>query len=127
LFFAAPMIAYSAGHADRGEKLADVTAKSVSYVGIPALTTMIGAMTGNPVLGLALGFLPTTGVEKSIYRGVRAFTEFDRKTRRLECGGRYEDSATAARLRMRSIQDMSGAVGSARRFLGNEALYLHDQ
>ena len=126
MFLAAPMIAYSAGRAERGEKLADITAKSVSYIGVPALTTMIGSMTGNPALGLLLGFLPTIGIEKRIYRAVRTFTEFDRKTHRLECGGNYQDSATSARLRMRNLKDMNGAMGSARRWLGNEALYLHE-
>jgi hypothetical protein len=51
--------------------------------------------------------------------------DFDRRTRRLEMGGRYTDSETNQALRASSIREMSAAFGSARRYLGNEAALMH--
>lgn len=121
MLMSAPVIAYTASRSQRGDMLADVAAKTVSNVGIPVFTTAIGSMTGNPLLGLALGLLSTQGTERRVYRAVRYFTQWERMSKRLETGGSYQDTEAASRLRLRSMQEMSGALGSARRFLGREA------
>lgn len=123
----APMIAYAASRSQRGDMLADVSAKTASLVGVPVFATAIGAMTGNPVLGLALGLLPTQDFERRVYRSVRYFTQWERSSKRLETGGSYQDTDTAAALRLRSMQEMSGALGSTRSFLGREATFFHGQ
>lgn len=125
LALAAPLVLYSASRAARGEKLADASANSLSYIGVPALTTVLGAMTGNPLLGLAFGFLPAWGLDRRLNRAFRTFSALDRQVHRLECGGAYRDTLANFSLRRRALSDMSGAMANSRRHLGNEALLLH--
>lgn len=127
LLWSTPAVAYAAGHARRGEMLEDTVSKSASMIGVPVLATAIGAMTGNPFLGLALGLLPTRGIERRLNGAVRLLTQFEQRTRRLETGGSYQDTATTAALRLRSMAEMSGALGASRRFLGNEAAFFAGQ
>jgi hypothetical protein len=120
-----PVIAYAAGHARHGELLAETAAKTAGWALFPTAKMAVGAALGNPLLGLALQFVPTAGIEKSIYRGVRALNHLEQNIRRLECGGDYQDTKTAANLRLRGVREMSGALQPARRFLGQEAAFFH--
>lgn len=120
-----PAIAYAAGHAKHGELLAETAAKTAGWAIFPAARLVGAAALGNPLLGLASLFLPTAGMEKSIFRAVRTFSRFERQTRRLECGGDYQDTETASRLRLRAVRDMSGAMQPARRLLGQEAAFFN--
>ena len=56
---------------------------------------------------------------------VRAVTDLGRQIRHLEFGGHYTDTETAQRLRMQAFYEMSGATSAARRYLGQEAYFLH--
>lgn len=127
LLWSTPAIAYTAGHSKRGELLSDVASRSAAQIGVPVLATAIGAITGNPLLGLALGLLPTRGIERNLHGAVKMLTQLEQNTRRLEMGGSYQDTATSAGLRLRSVQEMSGSMGASRRYLGNEAAIFAGQ
>ena len=97
------------------------TAYALAPSSLAALATGWGAARA----GLAIGALyPSFGIAHFVTRQVRKFANVDYRIRRLEMGGDYEDSATAAMARFSAVRDMSSALGASRRFLGREALYL---
>ena len=127
-----PLAAFSAAKAQRGEKLPTLVSEAA---GVAALRPMawvaheaLSTIAGGPALWMGVVVLtaaPNTLLRHSVYRGLRYLHDFDRRTRRLEMGGRYTDSETNQALRASSIQEMSAAFGSARRYLGNEAALMH--
>lgn len=127
LLWSTPGIAYAAGHSRRGELLPEIVSKSATTIGVPVLATAIGALTGNPLLGLALGLLPTERLNRKLFGATRFLTQLETNARHLETGGSYRDTETAAALRFRSMSEMSGSMGASRRFLGNEAAILAGQ
>ena len=56
---------------------------------------------------------------------VRFLTQADQRMRGLEMGCRYQDTLSARAIRIRSVEAMSGSLGAARRYLGNEAMLMH--
>jgi len=122
---ALPIVAYEAGRAPVGEKLPAAEAAVTNMFVLPAAKFGLGSLIGGPLAGLAATFLPTAGLERRIYHGLRAFSTLDRRVRRLECGGDYKDTETARVLRLRAMSEMSGAMAPARRMLGREAELMH--
>jgi len=132
-----PVMLYSAARAPRGDKLGEFAATGAAVAVYPAATTAASLMAAfipgvGPITAMAAPFVaavlaqtPAEGLERLVRRGVRTFNQWERATRRLECGGDYQDTETAARQRMTAVRDMNASLVPARRVLGQEALLMH--
>jgi hypothetical protein len=89
-------------------------------MGIPML-----GITGSKAVSMFATLYPAIGLGNFATRAVRYMANYGYHMRRIEMGGDYEDSATAAALRFAALRDMSAAHGIARSYLGREALYLN--
>jgi hypothetical protein len=133
-----PLIAYSASKAQRGEKLAELASGSAGLLTFPTMTNLttgalklVAPTIGGPVAWLAVtvgGILfanePNAWLRKSVFRSMRTLRGFDRQTRRLEAGGHYQDTKTAAAWRSSALREMSSTHQSARAYLGREAVLM---
>jgi hypothetical protein len=137
-FGGVPQIAFSAVHAQRGEVLSTFMDNSVGIASYPAMSSILSAgirfmmpasfgVAGSVAMASLLAVVPAYGLGKAAAAGVRYINTFGYKLRHIEMGGSYEDTATAQNLRMKSISDMSSAMSYSRRWLGNEASFLHDR
>lgn len=123
--------------ASRGEVIPTLAGTGIGLVSSP----ITSAATSAAVIGLAstIGCSPPglaiaaglaamyldVAVMRGASSGVRYLNEAGRKVRHFETGGNYNDTSVARNLRYQSINEMSGAVSSARSYLGREASYLH--
>lgn len=131
---ALPLIAFSAAHAPRGRMLETATSGLASAGAYPLFSGAMAAGLSLMIPGAAPAAIAVAGTVLALYpslalagfagRQFRRFSELDRKVRRLEMGGSMADSPNMRALRFRSLQEMSGSIITARRFLGNEALFL---
>lgn len=80
---------------------------------------------GRATIAAFVAALPNIAVIDKMQRGLSLLSSSDRRIQRLEMGGDFQDSETAAALRMAAVRDMSSAMGMRRRYLGAEALYFH--
>lgn len=133
MFLAAPFIGLEVASAEPGDRLATGAASTAGLFTYPVLAGMIAAglaMTGvgTPAaawIALVLAAFPNSKVEDGIHRGIRSFTDWGRQVRRLEMGGRYQDTEQARAQRYQAISAMSATMQNSRRYLGQEALLLH--
>ena len=131
------MVAHEAATAQRGELVPTTLGRSASLVTYPALAGTIAAGTATlaAVMGISIPLVgplaciaalyPDAVLGNSVSRAVRGVTDLGRQIRHLEFGGHYTDTETAQRLRMQAFYEMSGATSAARRYLGQEAYFLH--
>ena len=131
------MVAHEAATAQRGEVVPTTLGRSASLVTYPALAGTIAAGTSTlaAVMGLSIPLVgplaciaalyPDAVLGNSVSRAIRGVTDLGRQIRHLEFGGHYTDTETAQRLRMQAFYEMSGATSAARRYLGQEAYFLH--
>lgn len=130
-----PQIAFASAKMQRGEVLPTMVDTSIGIASFPGLSAVMrpaarfltaGLFGQMGVAGLSgmLAVLPAYGVGKIAAQGVRYFKDWGYNLRRIEMGGRYEDTDTASSLRMRAINDMSSALSYSRRWLGNEASFM---
>ena len=76
--------------------------------------------------GILLSSQPNEWLRKSVFRGLRELRNLDRNIRRMEFGGRYEDTETAQAMRMAAVHEMNAAHQAGRTYLGQcEALLMH--
>lgn len=124
----APLAAYSAARAERGEKLSAAVGTSAFAFLQPALaaTFAVGLPAG---IGWAaaplLALYPAYQLSGMASRQFRKFSKTAREVQRLEMGGDYRDSYSAYASRMQAMQDMTGTFQSARRWLGQEGRMMH--
>jgi hypothetical protein len=129
-----PPISFSIKHRPRGEFMSKAAGWTVGLcIGLlapfalaPALrwgAPMLGNI-GSKVASSLLTIYPAVGLGRFTSRAVRYMANYDYHIRRIEMGGDYQDSVSAAALRFVAIRNMSAAFGSARGYLGREALYL---
>lgn len=132
-----PLNAYLASKAAPGEALSVFTAETLGFgthavlsVATSSLLHIIPGFSMIPLGGRAtiaafVAALPNIAVIDKMQRGLSLLSSSDRRIQRLEMGGDFQDSETAAALRMAAVRDMSSAMGMRRRYLGAEALYFH--
>jgi hypothetical protein len=129
-----PLLAVSLASSKRGEFIPTAAAEGFSFAAFPlvqgavaaGLALIPGLGEGALIVGsMFLGAVVTSSIENGIQKGVRTFTEFGRKYSRLEYGGGFVDSDSSYQQRLRGAQEMSAALLSSRRFLGQEARFLH--
>lgn len=80
---------------------------------------------GGPILGFALGSVLGPKIGHVIGHGVQMFNDANRNIRHLNMGGDYKDTEIAYTMRQRAAQEMAGSIMNARRYLGQEALLMH--
>jgi hypothetical protein len=129
-----PVAAVSAAMAPRGEKLTTFAATSSTMVTYPLISAgsaklislVPGIGKGTAIfLSMFASLYPAAVVDNAVDRSFRKFSRIGRDMRRLEMGGDFRDTESAARLRSQAVQDMSAALTTGRRFLGQEARLLH--
>jgi hypothetical protein len=129
-----PIIAAQAAGAQRGEVVPTLISGTTSLATQPLIMSTIASglalipgIGQGAALGLAFvgSLFPAAAVDSGINRAVRTFSRFGKEVHRLEMGGDFQDSTSAAQLRMRGIEDMNAAMISSRRYLGQEARLLH--
>jgi hypothetical protein len=138
LFFA-PVVAYEAAKAPRGEKVGTFGSGAISLAAMPGLgwlatrgLQMVAPTLGGPVgwVAATVGSIALAGYSSSwlrttAHRGLRYLHNHERDLRRLEMGGNFVDTRNTSLLRQRAVSDMSSAFGNARSFLGREGAFLH--
>lgn len=132
-----PFLAMELGSAQKGEILPMTLGRTASLVAFPALSgslaaggAMAAAAAGIAVPGIgAFAMLASlyadTLITEGIAHEVRTLTQEGTRLRHLEVGGHYQDTTTALRLRQQALYEMSGATSASRRYLGQEAQFLH--
>jgi hypothetical protein len=95
-------------------------------MGISTAAAAIGiSIPGIGTLAWLASLYPDAAIGAGARNTVRAVTDLGKQIRHLEFGGHYTDTGTAQRLRMQAFYEMSGATSAARRYLGQEAYFLH--
>jgi hypothetical protein len=95
-------------------------------MGISTAAAAIGlSIPGIGTLAWLATLYPDAAIGAGARNTVRALTDLGRQIRHLEFGGHYTDTETAQRLRMQAFYEMSGATSAGRRYLGQEAYFLH--
>lgn len=121
----APLAAYSASHAHRGEQLGaafGTAAFSCLQPGLAAAGVLAGV---NPLLAPLVALYPAYQLSGMAGRQYRKFSKTAREVTRLEMGGDYRDSYSAYATRQQAMQEMTGTHQSARRWLGQEGRLMH--
>lgn len=128
-------VSFSSSHAQRGEVLPSIASLSVGIASYPTLSSVLnpavkfllpsvfGAASSAAMASL-IAVMPAYQLGVAAAKSVRYFKSFGYKLRHIEMGGDYQDTVTAANLRMRTVSEMSSANSYSRRWLGNEALFL---
>jgi hypothetical protein len=134
-----PLVAYSAGKAQRGEKLSTLASGTAGLATLPMMAgwgtnafRLVAPTLGGPA-GAVAGFLagallsatPNEWLRSGVFRSMRLLTDRGRSLRRLEMGGDYRDTETAAAMRQAAVQEMTGTRQATRTWLGQEAAFLH--
>lgn len=130
-----PQVSFSAAHAQRGEVLPTIAASSVGIASYPTLSAILNpaikfllpsvfGAASSAGLSSLIAIVPAYGLGVAAANSVRYFKSFGYKLRHIEMGGDYQDTATAANLRMRAVSEMSSANSYSRRWLGNEATFM---
>lgn len=97
--------------------------------GSRTLGGLIGTLAGsiiNPVVGSIVGgYLGDKYLGAGIEKTVQGFNELAGNVRRLNMGGRYQDTEAAYTMRAVAVREMGGSMMNARRILGQEAAFMH--
>jgi hypothetical protein len=129
-----PFVAYEMGTAQRGEMLATATGRVTGLCTYPVTAgltlAMLSAIPGvnvvaYPIVAAILAQFPNSYLENKIISGIRTLNQAGRRIRRLEVGGDFEDSESASAARQRSLRELTGTMQTSRRYLGQEALFMH--
>ena len=128
-----PFIAFEVGMAQRGEVIPTAATRAIGLVTYPALNGLISGALGYvfpalPAVGLIgglLAFYPDSVIQEKLLYGFRQMKDAASHVRRLETGAWYQDSMVAQQQRMQAVSEMSGALGTSRRWLGQEAAFMH--
>jgi hypothetical protein len=131
---AIPFLAANVAMSQRGERLS-TAAGSVAGMGTfgisqgviaAGLSLIPGIGQGAVLFASMLGAMyPSALVDSFVSRQARTLTDIGRNIRRLETGAGFTDSETAARSRLGAVMEMSAAMQTSRRYLGQEARLMH--
>lgn len=132
-----PVMAYSASKQAPGEKLSSFSAEMAGIgthglmsAGMGAVLSMLPGASMLPpgaraFAAVMLSSMPNLAITEGLNRGLNLMSSTERRIKRLEMGGGYEDSETSVAMRMAAVQAMNSAQGASRRYLGNEATFFH--
>ena len=133
-YWAMPMIAIEAASAQKGEIVPTIAAQSLSLAVQPlaagvassALTLTLGlppaaaAIAATLVVGYAASQL-----EHTLARGFAKIGHAGAVSERTRFGAGFLDTRTAQQRRQRAATELAGALPTSRRWLGQEAVFLH--
>lgn len=112
--------AVAAGTAPRHHAVSSV-AKSL----VPTVASAVGFALGGGWGALVAGAIGDIASDTVVGRGVQALNDLGQRRGRINMGGDYEDTQAAYTMRQMAAQSMSGSMLNARRYLGQEAAFLH--
>jgi hypothetical protein len=119
-----PLTAFGSAYmAPKGSKLSHFVGGAASVIGF-GVGDLIGTALAGPLAGFALGLLGDKA-GNAIGTGLQDFSQIARQRRVVDMGGKYEDTQLAFTMRQRAAQEMGSSVMNARRYLGSEALLMH--
>lgn len=129
-----PFGAFNIACSQRGEVLASTAGLAVSLITRPATAAATGAALSlipgigpivGPVAAAIVSIYPNAPFAKSATKAVNWMTNQSKQIRHAEMGGSYVDTDYARAMRQRTLTELSGAIGSSRRFIGQEGLAYH--
>lgn len=133
-YWGLPLVAFEVASAQRGEMIPTLAAESISLAVQPALgglaavglTMTLGlppaaaALAGTLLVGYA-----TSQLTHTLIRGFSELTSEGRFAQKLRFGADYIDTKTAQQRRQRAAIELTGTSTTSRKWLGQEALFLH--
>lgn len=128
------LIGFQGSKAERGSRLPAILGQGAAMIPgtvlagfasiglclIPGIGPAAAAIIADTLLGYA-----DYRMGAALAKPIRMFTETNKRIRHLEMGGSYIDTEMASRQRIYAIQDMNSAMIPSRRYLGQEALFMH--
>lgn len=133
-YWGIPVVALEVATAKRGEMIPTLAGASVSLAIQPvaggiasaALAVTLGMPPAAAALAASLlvGYV-TTKVEHKLIHGLTELSKEGASAQRVRFGGGYVDTRTAQQRRNRAALELAGAMTTSRRWLGQEALFLH--
>lgn len=121
--FALPQGIFMSALAPKGHKVSALVggaARGIFY----GVGDLIGTAVGGPLAGFALG-ATTEKIGGVVQEALQRFHDFNHNMTHINMGGNYEDTRIAYTMRQRAAQEMGSSVMNARKYLGAEALLMH--
>src|SRR5271157_1479288 len=118
--------AFGAYNAPTGKKISSGLAGGISIAASTGISLGISALTGLPpvLTDLAVQSLIGPGIEKIAAGIIQPMVDFGQNQRRVNFGGDYRDTQTAATMRQSAAREMSRSLMNARQWLGQEGAFM---
>lgn len=133
-YWGIPIVALEVATAKPGELIPTLTGKTAGLAIQPvasglasaALTLTIGLPPAAAALAatVLVGFA-TSQFEHTLIRGLTELSREGCEAQRVRFGGGYINTRSAQQRRQRAATELAGALPTSRRWLGQEALFLH--
>lgn len=133
-YWGIPVVALEAATAKRGELVPTLAGKSVGLAIQPIASGItsaaLAATLGLPPAAAALAATllvgyATSQFEHTLVRNLTELSQEGANAQRVRFGGGYVDTHSAQQRRQRAAIELAGALPTSRRWLGQEALFLH--
>lgn len=133
-YWSMPLVALEAATAKKGEMIPTIASQAVSLAAQPVASGLAAAaLTATfamPPAAAAMAATVLVGFAASQFEHklLRGFTEITRegsKADRVRFGAGFVDTSSAQQRRQRVAMELAGALPTSRRWLGQEALFLH--
>jgi hypothetical protein len=130
-----PLIAMETATAKRGEVIPTFAAKTIGWSVTPVVSGVISAgltlTLGIPppaaaVVSSILTGIATSSIENSMIRKFTTLSKQGDLMSRVNFGSGYIDTQSAQQRRRQASIELAGAMPTSRRWLGQEAAYLHN-
>jgi hypothetical protein len=129
-----PVIGFTAGMAERGERVAALSGPLFGLATYPAMAAATAAMLcmvpfcppmAIPFLAGVIAIYPNGLLEESVTGVVKALSKEGNRVGRLQMGGKYTDTPYASQQRQNAMAELTYAAQTSRRVLGQESMFLH--
>ena len=133
-YWGMPLVAIEAATAKRGEMVPTIAAQSISLAMQPiasgvAAATLTATLGLPPVAAAVAGMLlvgyASAELEHTLTHRLSAISQAGELANRTRFGAGFLDTRTAQQRRQRAATELAGALPTSRRWLGQEAVFLH--
>jgi hypothetical protein len=133
-YWGLPIVGLQAAFAKPGEMIPTIASQAASLAIQPVTSGIASAgltlTLGLPPAAAALAATVLVGVaatqfEHKLTRGLTELSREGAEASRVRFGGGYIDTRTAQQRRQRAALELAGGLPTSRRWLGQEALFLH--
>jgi hypothetical protein len=133
-YWGIPVVAMETALAKPGEVIPTLAAKSIGLAIQPiaggVASAALAATLGLPPVAAALAATVLVGyatsqLENSMVRNFTTLSKAGAEAQRVRFGAGFMDTRTAQQRRNRAATELAGALPASRRWLGQEALFLH--